>query len=123
MSRYDNKKERGVILPIVGLTLAVLLGMAGLVIDLGAMFVAKTELQSAVDSCALAAAQELDGAADALTRGTSAGLTAGNANKVQYQKARHRSLTRMLRSVIRSPARSVRPLPPWPMHATPSAAI
>jgi hypothetical protein len=86
MSRYDNKKERGVILPIVGLTLAVLLGMAGLVIDLGAMFVAKTELQSAVDSCALAAAQELDGAADALTRGTSAGLTAGNANKVQYQK-------------------------------------
>ncbi len=87
MSRYNNKKERGVILPIVGLTLAVLLGMAGLVIDLGAMFVAKTELQSAVDSCALAAAQELDGAADALTRGTSAGLTAGNANKVQYQKA------------------------------------
>lgn len=86
MSRYSKKKEKGVVLPIVGLTLAVLLGMAGLVIDLGGLFVAKTELQSAVDSCALAAAQELDGAADALTRATSAGLTAGNANKVRYQK-------------------------------------
>ncbi|MGX6567855.1 Putative Flp pilus-assembly TadG-like N-terminal domain-containing protein [Cupriavidus necator] len=86
MSTYSKKKAKGVILPIVGLTLAVLLGMAGLVIDLGGMFVAKTELQSAVDSCALAAAQELDGAADALTRATSAGLTAGNANKVRYQK-------------------------------------
>lgn len=86
MSRYSKKKAKGVVLPIVGLILAVLLGMAGLVIDLGAMFVAKTELQSAVDSCALSAAQELDGAADALTRGTNAGLTAGNANKVQYQK-------------------------------------
>ncbi len=87
MSRYSKKKAKGVILPIVGLTLAVLLGMAGLVIDLGAMFVAKTELQSAVDSCALAAAQELDGTADALTRGTSAGMTAGNANKVKYQNS------------------------------------
>ncbi|WP_432259407.1 pilus assembly protein TadG-related protein [Cupriavidus sp. TMH.W2] len=86
MSRYSKKKANGVILPIVGLTLAVLLGMAGLVIDLGAMFVAKTELQSAVDSCALAAAQELDGTTDALTRATNAGLTAGNANKVKYQK-------------------------------------
>ena len=87
MSRYNKKKESGVVLPIVGLTLAVLLGMAGLVIDLGAMFVAKTELQSAVDSCALAAAQELDGTADALARATSAGMTAGNANKVKYQKS------------------------------------
>ncbi|KWR89545.1 pilus assembly protein TadG-related protein [Cupriavidus sp. IDO] len=86
MSKYSKKKEEGAILPIVGLILAVLLGMAGLVIDLGGLFVAKTELQSAVDSCALAAAQELDGAADALTRAASAGLTSGNANKVGYQK-------------------------------------
>jgi len=70
---------------MVGLILAVLLGMAGLVIDLGGLFVAKTELQSAVDSCALSAAQELDGATDALTRATSAGKTAGNANNVVYQ--------------------------------------
>lgn len=81
-----KRKASGAILPIVGLVLAVLLGMAGLVIDLGGLFVAKTELQSAVDSCALAAAQELNGASDALTRATSAGMTAGNANSVRYQK-------------------------------------
>lgn len=66
--------------------LAVLLGAAGLVIDLGGLFVAKTELQSALDSCALAAAQELNGEAGALTHARSAGLTAGNANNVGYQK-------------------------------------
>lgn len=87
MSKSRKQKARGVILPMVGLTLAILLGMAGLVIDLGGLFVAKTELQSAVDSCALAAAEELDGASDALARATSAGITAGNANRVRYQKA------------------------------------
>ncbi|UCF23089.1 MAG: hypothetical protein JSV72_19860 [Ralstonia sp.] len=81
-----KRKQRGVVLPIVGLVIAVLLGMAGLVIDLGGLFVAKSELQSAVDSCALSAAQELDGNKDALTRATNAGLTAGNANNVTYQK-------------------------------------
>jgi len=86
MHYYSKRKASGVVLPIIGLILAVLLGMAGLVIDLGGLFVAKTELQSSVDSCALAAAQELNGASDALTRATSAGLTAGNANFVTYQK-------------------------------------
>lgn len=79
--------QRGVILPLVGLALAVLLGFGALVIDLGGLFVAKTELQSALDSCALAAASELDGTSDALVRATSAGLTAGNANQVKYQKS------------------------------------
>ncbi|CAG2140168.1 hypothetical protein LMG31506_02208 [Cupriavidus yeoncheonensis] len=86
MSRYNKRKAKGVILPIVGLILAVLLGMAGLVIDLGGLFVARTELQSAVDSCALAAAQELDGVSDSTVRAANAGLTAGNANQVQFQK-------------------------------------
>lgn len=73
MRAHTKQRERGAVLPMVGLTLAVLLGMAGLVIDLSGLFVAKTELQSAVDSCALSAAQELDGASDALTRATNAG--------------------------------------------------
>ena len=80
-------RQHGAILPLVGLALVALLGFAGLVVDLGGMFVAKTELQSALDSCSLAASQELDGAADALTRATNAGLTAGNVNKVRYQNA------------------------------------
>ncbi len=87
MRAHHKQRERGAVLPMVGLMIAVLLGMAGLVIDLGGLFVAKTELQSAMDSCALAAAQELDGATDAVTRATSAGKTAGNANNVVYQQA------------------------------------
>lgn len=44
---------------ILGLTLAVLLGFAGLAVDLGRFFVIKSELQNAMDACALAAASQL----------------------------------------------------------------
>jgi len=40
-----------------------------------------------MDACALAAAQELNGQPDALTRATNAGITAGNANAVDLQSA------------------------------------
>jgi Flp pilus assembly protein TadG len=79
-------RQQGAILILVAITLAVLLGFAGLVIYLGGLYVARTELQSAVDSCALAAAQELNGLSDSTLRATNAGLTAGNLNKVRYQK-------------------------------------
>jgi Flp pilus assembly protein TadG len=67
------------------MTLLFLLGFMGIAMDFGHLFVVKTELQTATDSCALAAAQELDGASDALTRAASAGMTAGNLNKVNFQ--------------------------------------
>jgi hypothetical protein len=70
---------------VVGLTIFVLVGMIGLALDLGQMFVNKTELQNAADACALAAARELDGNADALTRADAAGLTVGNQNRVGFQ--------------------------------------
>jgi len=54
-----RNREHGAVAIIVGLTLGVLLGFAGLVVDLGRMYVNKTELQSAADACALAAANEL----------------------------------------------------------------
>lgn len=101
MTHGMHHKQNGAILIIVGLTLAVLLGLAGLVIDLGGLFVAKTEMQSAVDSCALAAAQELDGNADALIRAANAGRTSGNVNKVHYQKHLPTSRQRILLSAIR----------------------
>lgn len=86
MGNRTLRRQRGVVLPLVGLALVVLLGFVGLVVDMGGLFVAKTELQSALDSCSLAAAQELDGAADALTRARNAGMQAGNANNVGYQR-------------------------------------
>lgn len=69
------------------LLLVLLLGFMGLAIDFGHLFVVKTELQTAMDSCALAAAQELDGQPDAITRATNAGISAGNINRVNLQSS------------------------------------
>jgi Flp pilus assembly protein TadG len=69
------------------LLLLFLLGFMGIALDFGHLFVVKTELQTAVDSCALAAARELDKQGSAITRAKSAGQTAGNANRVNMQSA------------------------------------
>jgi hypothetical protein len=70
---------------IVALSIFVLLGMIGLAIDLGRMFVIKTELQNAADACALAAARELDGNSDALIRADNAGRLIGTRNEINFQ--------------------------------------
>lgn len=80
-----HSRQRGAVIVVVALSMLFLLGFMGLALDFGHLFVAKDELQTSVDSCALAAAQELDGATDALTRASSAGLTAGNLNRVDFQ--------------------------------------
>lgn len=54
-----GQRQRGAVAIMFGLTLAVLIGFAGLAIDLGRFFVIKTELQNAMDACALAAASQL----------------------------------------------------------------
>jgi Flp pilus assembly protein TadG len=79
------RKQRGAVIITAALFMLFLLGFIGIALDLGRAFVVRSELQSAVDSCALSAAQELDGTATALTRATSAGLTAGNLNRVEFQ--------------------------------------
>lgn len=51
--------QRGAVTIMFGLMLVVLIGFAGLAIDLGRFFVVKSELQNAMDACALAAASQL----------------------------------------------------------------
>lgn len=51
--------QRGSVAVITGLTIAVLIGFLGISVDLGRLFVIKAELQTAMDSCALAAASQL----------------------------------------------------------------
>lgn len=72
---------------LVALSGAALIGFLGIVIDLGHLFVTRTELQSATDACALAATAELKADAQAINRAVSAGLTAGNRNNVGFQAA------------------------------------
>ncbi|GAA4338823.1 pilus assembly protein TadG-related protein [Variovorax defluvii] len=81
------RRQRGAVILTAALMLLFLLGFMGIAIDLGRLFVVKSELQTAMDSCALAAAQELDGQGTALTRATNAGLAAGNMNRVDMQSA------------------------------------
>ncbi|EJL76467.1 hypothetical protein PMI12_02229 [Variovorax sp. CF313] len=81
----SGHRQSGAVIITVALVLLVLLGFMGIALDFGRLFVVKTELQTAMDSCALAAAQELDGASDALTRATNAGMASGNLNKIHFQ--------------------------------------
>src|SRR5574340_615149 len=85
--RQLPKRQRGAVAVVVGIAILVLLGMIGLALDMGQMFVNKTELQNAADACALAAARELDGNADALVRADAAGVKVGASNRVGFQMA------------------------------------
>ena len=84
-ANHSHRHQRGAMIVTAALFLLFLLGFMGIALDFGHLFVVKTELQTAVDSCALAAARELDGQSTALTRAVSAGQTAGNANRVNMQ--------------------------------------
>lgn len=79
-------RQRGAVAIIVGLSIAVLVGFAGLALDLGRLYIAKTELQNSSDACALAAARELTGTSgNQLTIAEAAGITTGGANSVMFQ--------------------------------------
>jgi len=62
--RYKTQsilRQRGAVAIIVAICIFVLVGFLGLVIDLGHLYVAKTELQNAADAAALSGAKELVG--------------------------------------------------------------
>jgi len=65
----DKKQasNRGYVLVATALSAVALLGMVGLAVDLGRVFIAKSEAQTFADSAALAAAAELDGSLQGIT--------------------------------------------------------
>lgn len=85
ITKWPYRHQKGVVAIIVGLCIVVLIGFLGLVIDLGRLFITKTELSNAADACALAAAFELTGETDSLDKAESAGITVGQRNKVDFQ--------------------------------------
>ncbi|RQS69538.1 pilus assembly protein TadG [Burkholderia sp. Bp8963] len=78
-------RQRGVVAVIVAVTLAVLIGCVGLALDLGKLYVARSELQNSADACALAAARDLTGAISDLSISEAAGITAGHLNYAMFQ--------------------------------------
>ena len=77
--------QRGAISVVTALSLVMLLGFVGLAVDLGRMFVVRTELQTAVDACALSAALELNGQSDAPLRAQLAGQFLALQNASNFQ--------------------------------------
>src|SRR3954447_4274517 len=67
-----RKTQRGMVLMTMAICAIALIGVMGLAIDLGHIFIVKNETQAYVDAAAIAAALQMDG--------TTAGITrAGNA--------------------------------------------
>ena len=64
--------ERGTMLAMWGVSFVVVFGLVAMSFDLGRVGITRSELQSYADSVALAAAGELDGQDDAITRATAA---------------------------------------------------
>ena len=92
---HRRRREGGLVTIIVALSLVALIGFAGLVLDLGRLYVNKTELQNASDACALAAANELvcdPGASPGtcpqafLNNATAAGLLVAGRHKSNFQR-------------------------------------
>lgn len=81
-----TRRQRGAAAVIVGLSMFALIGFAGIVVDLGRLFVTKSELQNAVDSCALAAARYVNTPTpEQLRIATNAGVFAGNQHRAVLQ--------------------------------------
>jgi hypothetical protein len=85
MNHTHRHRQRGAVIITVCLMLLFLLGFMGIALDFGRMFIVKTELQTAMDSCALSAAHELDGLNDSIYRAGIAGETASSLNRVNMQ--------------------------------------
>ena len=63
----QNRKDRGFVLITMGMTVIALVGVLGIAVDVGRMFIAKNETQAFCDSAALAAALSLDGTTVGIT--------------------------------------------------------
>lgn len=75
-------RQRGFTLLASAVSAVAMFGMAGLVIDLGRMYITKNEAQSFADSASLYAALQLNGAASGLTNADAA--VAANPNKWNF---------------------------------------
>lgn len=63
--RLNLKNDKGAIAIIAAVVIIVLIAMMGFVVDVGALYAEKAKLQNAMDSAALAGAQDLPNTADA----------------------------------------------------------
>ena len=80
--KVSGNREGGFVLFSSAIMLIVLLGMCGVAVDIGRMYITKNEAQSYVDSAALDAAAKLDGTANGVQAATAA--VSASVNKWQF---------------------------------------
>ncbi len=66
------RSQKGFVLIVTCIAVVILLAIAGLGVDIGRMYVIKSELQAFADAAALSAAIELDGTGEGLARARAA---------------------------------------------------
>jgi Flp pilus assembly protein TadG len=74
-----HARERGFALITAGISSVAILGMLGLAVDLGRLYIIRNEMQAYADSASLAAALELDGTSAGIARAQAA--VAANTNR------------------------------------------
>jgi Flp pilus assembly protein TadG len=74
-----ERRERGIALIATAASLIAIVGIAGVSVDLGRMYIAKSELMAYTDAASVAAALQLDGTAAGITRAqnAAAGMASG----------------------------------------------
>ena len=72
------RRQKGFVLIVTCIAVVILLAIAALGIDIGRMYVIKSELQAFADAAALSAAIELDGTSDGLARARTAAAQLAN---------------------------------------------
>lgn len=83
MTGMRHCRQKGAFSIFATLGIILMVGCAGLAIDTGRMMVVRSELQTAMDSCALAGVLELNGLPDAAHRATAAGQFVGGQRNFQ----------------------------------------
>lgn len=74
-SRARSSVQRGAVMVWMAIFMVVMIGVIALAVDVGRLFVLRTEMQNAADAAALAGAVELDGRAGARARAEQAART------------------------------------------------
>lgn len=82
-----SRRQRGGVAIMFGLTLVVLLAAGGLVIDLGHLYVIKSELQNGADSAALAGAKEINLSADGINLAAARAINFAQQNSFNFSSA------------------------------------
>jgi len=101
---------------MLSLGVVFLLGMGGLAVDVGRMYISKSEAQSFVDSAAFAATLELDGTTAGITRAQTA--VANDPKKWQFQNSTFTNITTAFATASSGPWTTAPPNPPTNYYFT-----